>query len=487
MRKHAVSHKSFAALLAAVVLLSTMSVFALIGFASTALPSFSTDFTETDELTKWSGDTANFIVADSKLTSSAAWKAITFTNGGSSAPLYESTQIDVTLSQTARIAFRASDLWTDRHYVEVDFGGAVMLRNNSDADIQTAAVADLAAGTNANVSIKIVDNKVTVLVNDTVVIDAVTAPDLAANGYIGLIVPAENVSFDKFAITPLDADGNPIQDESNSSNSESGNQPDEDDLKPVVPGKDISHYFTDFDDENELDNKWLAPAELKIEDGKLIAQNAIAGALLEPAEYKNFEIETVIDNDARLVFRADDIVIWTANRFYVEVDFADSGEDAIFVRDSKDETKNLKVVELPGETLTPGTSIRVRVRVIGSKIQVFLGKNAEPVLEYENEQIEARSGYTGVMVINLPTKFDYYMVTELNDNGEPVKVETDPGTVSSEESKESSDTTVSETSTVNKPADTGESAPGMLAFCLITVFGSAAAVLLMVYKKQSEK
>ena len=132
MRKHVVLHKPLAALIAALVLLSTLSVFAITSFASSALPSFSTDFTEADELTKWSGDVANFTVADSKLTSSAEWKAIAFTNGGNSAPLYENVQIDVTLNQTARIAFRASDLWADRCYVEVDFGGAVMLRNNSD-------------------------------------------------------------------------------------------------------------------------------------------------------------------------------------------------------------------------------------------------------------------------------------------------------------------------------------------------------------------
>ena len=376
-----------------------------------------------------------------------------------------------------------------------------MLRNNSDADIQTAAVAGLAAATNANVSIKIVGQNVTVSVNDTAAIEAATAPDLAANGYIGLIVPAAGVSFDKFAITPLDADGNPIQDESNSnvSSDESGDQPAVDDLKPTVPGEDISHYFTDFDNPDELNNNWLAPAELKIEDNKLVAKAAeeggevVANGALLGEEYKNFEIETVINNDARLVFRADDIVIWSANRFYVEFDFAQTGNAAIFVRSSRDETVNLKTVEIPNGIMTPDTPVRVRVKVVDSKIQVFLGKNAEPVLEYEDEEIAVRTGYTGVMVISfpngdrIPTKFDYYMVTELDDSGEPVKVENNTSSVSSEESTGTSSTTASENSAVSGPADTGESASSMLIFCLIAVFGSAAAVLLMMYKKQSAK
>jgi len=496
MRKHVVLHKPLAALIAALVLLSTLSVFAITSFASSALPSFSTDFTEADELTKWSGDVANFTVADSKLTSSAAWKAIAFTNGGNSAPLYENVQIDVTLNQTARIAFRASDLWTDRCYVEVDFGGAVMLRNNSDENIQTADVAGLVAGTNSNVSIKIVGNKVTVSVNDSVAINAVTAPDLADSGYIGLIAPDANVSFDKFAITPLDEDGNPIEDEEQGG--QDGDDQPADDLKPTVPDKDISHYFTDFDDPDELDNKWLAPAELKIEDNKLIAKAAeeggevVANGALLDEEYKNFEIETVLNNDARLVFRADDIVIWTANRYYVEIDFADAGNDAaIFIRSSADESVNLKLVEVPGERLTIGNATRVRVKVVGSKIQVFLGKDIEPIAEYEDEGIAVRTGYTGVMVISIPngdripTEFDYYMVTELDDSGEPVKVENNTNSISSEGSTGTSSTTEPENSAVSGPADTGESASGMFIFCLIAVFGSAAAVLLMMYKKQS--
>lgn len=485
MRKHAAMHKPLAVLIAAFMLLSTLSVFALTGFAANSeLPSYSTDFTGTDELTKWSGDTDSYTVADSKLTNTAGIKALTFTNGAEAAPAYENVRIDATLSQTARIAFRASNLWTDKTYVEVDFGGAVMLRKSDDTNIQTADVTGLAAGTNADISIKVVGDKVTVTVNDTVALDAVAATGINATGAIGILTIAENVSFDKFAITPLDADGNPIEDEEQGGD-EGDDQP-VDDLKPTVPGKDISHYFTDFDDPDELDNKWLAAAELAIADGKLSTSGKIAGALLD-VEYKNFEIETVIDNDARLVFRADDLVIWTANRYYVEIDFADAGNDAaIFIRSSADESVNLKLVEVPGERLTVGNATRVRVKVVGSKIQVFLGKDTEPIAEYEDaNEIETRTGYPGVMVINLQTNFNYYMVTELDETGAPVKVETSTST-DSKPTEEKPSPTESESSTASGSVDTGASGSGMLIFCLVAGFGSAAAIL-MVSKKRSTK
>ena len=419
--------------------------------AAAETDSFYTGFAgdQATELANWSGNTDAFTVADSKLTQAAgSWTALTLGDGTAT---YGDVSIEASMSQTGRIFFRGESAWANRFYVEMDFGGAVFLRNLGEENVASAAVA-LTAGTPALVNITVIDQTVSVFVNGELVLTH-TDNTLPATGAIGVVFGCGMV-FDNFGVTviPTDTDDEGGENPPPSGDGDEGgeNPPpvggDDDEegedappapILPILPEENIFHYFDDFDDVDTFEYDWIGTTAMELVAGNLIGyHDAISGTLLYGPDddnymdgyyFDNYEIEAVFGQDARIAFRIKEPSVWHSERYYVEVQFNPqaSGEGVVLLRDKLEDGDVAKAI-IPAGVLVKGTDVRVRVRVVGDTVSVFLGNSDEAVLTYD--ELEVYEGYVGLMSIYSPVEFRWFLMTMLDEEGNPIEIEVDDNT-----------------------------------------------------------
>ncbi len=188
---------------------------------SAAEKNYSTDFNSADDLKDWrmqqadaegnATDFDGYEIKDGMMTPKKAGQILGAVYTGSK---YKNVLIETSIDKMARIEFccDSASAWSDRRfYVEVDFGGAVLIRTGEDKEIASQLVSGLVSREQTEVKIRIYGKTIEVYLNGgkTPSLKRVDEDGTftATEGYIGIMTVWQNPSIDYFRITGLDENG----------------------------------------------------------------------------------------------------------------------------------------------------------------------------------------------------------------------------------------------------------------------------------------
>lgn len=180
-------------------------------------------------------------------------------------------------------------------------------------------------------------------------------------------------------------------------------------------------FETDFSSETDL-SVWKQekadPSGFAVEENRFIIedgtvkperQGIIVGLLYKNETYENLLIEAEINKMTRFQFRVGSDSTWSDERFYVEIDFG----GAIILRNQDDkELSSTLVYNLVSREMT-----KVKIRVYGNTVEVYLHDNTEPDFTYTDEQLAVRSGYFSMMFVWQDPNVDNIRLTKLDSQG----------------------------------------------------------------------
>ena len=188
---------------------------------SAAGKNYSTDFNSADDLKDWRMQQADaqgnetdydgYEVKDGMMVPKKAGQILGAVYTGAK---YKNVLIETSVDKATRIEFccDTASPWADkRFYVEIDFGGAVLIRTGEDQEIASQLVSGLVSREQTEVKIRIYGKTIEVYLNGA------KTPSLkrvdedgtftATEGYIGIMTVWQNPSIDYFRITELDENG----------------------------------------------------------------------------------------------------------------------------------------------------------------------------------------------------------------------------------------------------------------------------------------
>ncbi len=211
--------KSFCLLLSCLIVLSMTIMAPLTG--SAAGKNYSTDFNSADDLKDWklqkadaegnAEDFEGYEVKDGVMVAKKAGQILGAVYTGAK---YTNMLIETSIDKMARIEFccDSASAWADkRFYVEIDFGGAVLIRTGLDQEIGSQLVSGLVSREQTEVKIRIYGKTIEVYLNGAKTPSLKRVDDdgtfTATEGYVGIMTVWQNPSVDYFRITELDENG----------------------------------------------------------------------------------------------------------------------------------------------------------------------------------------------------------------------------------------------------------------------------------------
>lgn len=211
--------KSLCFALSCLLAVSLSAIAPLVG--SAAGKNYSTDFNSANDLKEWKmyqgdkdGNNVEFDgyeVKNGMMTPKKAGQILGAVYTGSK---YKNVLIETSIDKMARIEFccDSDSPWADkRFYVEVDFGGAVLIRTGEDQEIASQLVSGLVSREQTEVKIRIYGKTIEVYLNGgkTPSLKRVDEDGTftATEGYVGIMTVWQNPSVDYFRITELDENG----------------------------------------------------------------------------------------------------------------------------------------------------------------------------------------------------------------------------------------------------------------------------------------
>lgn len=188
---------------------------------SAAEKNYSTDFNSADDLKDWRTQQADaegnatdfdgYEIKNGMMTPKKAGQILGAVYTGSK---YKNVLIETSIDKMARIEFccDSASAWADRRfYVEVDFGGAVLIRTGEDKEIASQLVSGLVSREQTEVKIRIYGKTIEVYLNGgkTPSLKRVDEDGTftSTEGYVGIMTVWQNPSIDYFRITELDENG----------------------------------------------------------------------------------------------------------------------------------------------------------------------------------------------------------------------------------------------------------------------------------------